>query len=737
MIKSKTDNLIELIEGAGDILCYSIRNNHNDITDDLASRFKAITVKLISIEHDDHIRYRKLFINTNDFTKALDITIKQLFKIYEASIYSTNKNISHVAISSLNIILSRLSFLPDQELYISTILKKNILFLHKSIETNSPSVNSSLNWYYDILFPLSVNNKFNFDYKYTSLFSRNFCTSIQIIIDYGTFNNYLAFLDSIHHRIHIPDYDKGKIYNIRHFSKNAFGDNVFKKTIFLAKKQEQIRNEDDLTTWLSDFSELVTHISVDISGDDSIKFNELCSKIEKYTKRKYYYMIFLDIIYALCSYCIYKNKYDYINELWTYKQPPESEAIWVGHDIVPKTLHEAINLFFLKDFSSKFHFEYKGHISHEHYHLKYFIYLISRLIPSNIDDAIGIIFSYKVPTYLSIYEISSLQHRAEHIIPKIKLFATDSNIINNKASISDQNYTLSEIPDLPELLKMLFTHIADSCKSILYSVEIDKEPQTELVINFKNQIGEGYIDNCLTFSLFKATENIIYSDHSSDSTSGFQSCTLLDKAQFFEEWYISYINDGTEFGESIARKEDSEILNSISQEAIEVNISELNTAIESIGCNNCIIIAINNGSEYFEIDNNNFIWDSNSTHPNCIGYYRINSFDIPVYGIYDGNINKGQILILNKHHIGVVEYFIPNNACADIFYNHILIEIEFFKNNSGLLTTLLNKNLPFILEKGNKEEQINYLYTQAQLYIETKFIWRKTDNFIAYKILFS
>ena len=174
--------------------------------------------------------------------------------------------------------------------------------------------------------------------------------------------------------------------------------------------------------------EKVHHIG---SGDEIEKFQEFKNILIKYFDKsqkeeaekienevisnattRFKYNNLLEIIFAVGAYCLFENRPELITYLWEYKQPPDSDSVYIGHDIVPTNINQLIGLYFRKElFARRFDF-WVGHHGNELYLKKYFILLLLRLlerIKANEKGKYEQIDNFQLPN-LNIYSLSNIEY---------------------------------------------------------------------------------------------------------------------------------------------------------------------------------------------------------------------------------------------------------------------------------------------------------------------------------------
>ena len=140
----------------------------------------------------------------------------------------------------------------------------------------------------------------------------------------------------------------------------------------------------------------------------SVEYSE--KLIQKYER-------LLELIFSAGAYCLFKKNYEFIKIFLEYKQPADADATWVGHDIIPTSLKEVMNIMYKGiPFNDNFSFK-EGHHGATIYKKRYFILLLLILLKSLPTDEEGNcseIRNYRLPE-LSIVTLGSLETRVDQL----------------------------------------------------------------------------------------------------------------------------------------------------------------------------------------------------------------------------------------------------------------------------------------------------------------------------------
>ena len=292
---------------------------------------------------------------------------------------------------------------------------------------------------------------------------------------------------------------------------------------------------------------------------------------------------------------------------------------------------------------------------------------------------------------------------------------------------------------LIHFLKILKEKAQEKIKEIQRGRKISQKK----VDKFKEDVLKGFNESIILRDVFRHYK--LYEDKTKEKSKGklepIGINMVREKAPFFDEWYVHYLDWGTDSGRSLANYENSYILEKIASNCEEVNGKNIDKILNKFNnLSNIIIFAINlNLYEFFK-DSNNFIfrWHKNSPPVNVKGFegwYTFKEKDIPIFGMFQEKINK-QILVLNKMKLGKFIQYSPlkkgenENLMKDIFY----INIQSFSENSALMNSFIKKPSRELKKIEGEQKQREYLQEKALIQISEKFEYVKDSEFQGYSL---
>lgn len=461
-IYAKQSRLIQALEGIGDILIFETKRQKNKLVLDGLQKISDLVKKIFEIQQSDPDKFEQLVVSQDFFELykknekeakfrlaffpekyliSFSTAINQITRVYESAINSQNEEISRFAVSHINWILARLTKKPNNALFVEQILRKLSEISRTAIERNDKSMYAAtIHWYTDIVFNRLGRKEEKFDLAYLDLFDKYFFSTVKYIVSGDQRSLFHTLVSSLIDRIHIPTYNKGKVWNYGHIILRSDVEkynqldkkyNIEKKIKDLANSEADLDTKDKLDTWLKKFNELKAVIEPNLTPTQRKEAEKLEQEIKGFVLSQFKYNNLLEVVFAIGAYCLFKQRPSYIKYLWEYKQPPDSDASWIGHDITPRTINEVIRFYFRKGlFERKFDF-WEGHHGSERYYKQYFLLLLARVLQNVRADSEGKfpqIENYKLPD-LHIYRLSDLEHSIDGFIQLVADLKTEKNLI--------------------------------------------------------------------------------------------------------------------------------------------------------------------------------------------------------------------------------------------------------------------------------------------------------------------
>ncbi len=770
----KQERFIQSLEGIGDILVFETkrRNRNKNVIQGLR-RIENIIKDFFAIQKDDPDKFERLLLaqeffdlykkdekeakfrlafDPDKYLISFSTAINQILRIHEAAIEVKNDEISRFATYNLNWLLADLAQTPKNDLFVEQLLKYLAEVTRIAIENQDRSMYAaSIHWYIDIVFNRLRYNEGGFDLSYLELFDKYFFSSVKYIISENQTSLFNALVSSLVDGIHVPDYHRDEIWKYGHiilredlqkYNQLNAEYNIENRIKELANSENDLNTQEKLEIWLKKFDELKTIIEPNLNEEQKKESKKIEENIRDYATSQFKYQNLLEIVFAINAYCLFKQKYGYIRYLWEYKQPPDSDASWIGHDIVPQNLDEVIKFYFRKGlFDRKLDF-WEDHHGSEKYYKQYFLLLLARIlqsIPADAEGKYSQIENYKLPD-LHIYRLSDLEHSIDGFVELANGLKQTGNML---AEIGFDTIKLDEIfnaklvPFLKKLKEEAGKQISAKHKAGNVSQKRVKEFKKEVLKSFYESanLRDIFVKYFKTYE-DKTKEKI------PDKKERFGINIVYDKAPFFDKWHLHYVGLGENYGRNLASGENSYLLDDIAKECKEIKKQEFEATLAKFENPDDIVIFATNMAFW------RFFEDSEKFKPKWYrdikqlevkgfgGWYNFNGQLIPVFETYHREIEK-QILILNKSKVGKLVQLSPLNenekekSIKDIFY----MDIQAFSENKELMEKFIKKPPEWFRKIGDEQKQREHLQERVCIQIFERFEYNKPDDFEGYKLL--
>ena len=709
-LSDKQNVLIKTLEGIGDILVFETKRQKNKLVLEGLQKITDIIKKLFDIKENDPEKFKQLVFSQEflEFYKkdeknakfllgfdpekyliSFSTAINQVTRVYDAAINSQNEEISRFAVYHINWILAKLTKRPNNDLFVEQILRKLSEISKIAIERNDKSMYaSSIHWYTDVVFNRLGREEGDFDLTYLELFNKYFFLTVKHIVSEDHKSLFHALVSSLVDGINIPLYNQGKVWNYGYlilqsdfkiYKKLDEKYNLEKKINELVNSETDLDSKDKLETWLKKFDELKAIIEPNLTPAQRKEAKQLEKEIKEFVLSQFKYNNLLKIIFAIGAYCLFKQRALYIKYLWEYKQPPDADAVWIGHDIVPTTLDEVIRLYFKSEvFKQKIEF-WEGHHGSEKYYKQYFLLLLARVLQNvraDLEGKFPQIENYKLPD-LHIFILSNLEYSVDEFIQ----LATD--LKKEKTLLAELGFDTEHFNELfdNKLIPFLRKLKEEANKQISVKHR-SQNISLKRIEEFKEDFLKSFYESALLRDIF-INYLKLYEDRTKEKIINQKERlginTVDDKAAFFDEWYIHYAGYGKNYGRDLAFIENSYLFDVIAKSCKEIPKEKFEVTLSRFGnLNDIIILSTNTALWNFFKNNANFKpkWYKNAKQLNIKsfeGWYEFKNKLIPIFRTRHQKIDF-QILILNKNKIGRLIQLSPLNKgeneklIKDIFY---------------------------------------------------------------------
>jgi len=761
------------LDGIGDVLVVETkRRSKNKVVLQGLKRIENIIKTLFNIQKDDPDKFERLILaqeyyelhakdekdarfrlayNPEKYLISFSTAVNQILRVHEAATEVKNFEISKYAVYHLNQLLADISQTAKNDLIVEQLLKYLAGVSRVAIENQDKSMYlASINWYINIVFGRYRQKESRFDLSYLGLFDRSFFDSVKYIVSENQTLLFKSLISSLVDDISIPSYNKGKIWKYGHLILGSNFDkyNQLEKEHKIENRiKELVNSENYLDTkekckeWIDKFEEIKNVLIPNFSNEQHKKASEIEIEIREYIDAQFKYNNLLEIVFSIGTYCLFKQKPEYIKYFWEYKQPHDCDASWIGHDIVPNTIDEAVKLYFKKGLLGREINFWEGHHGTEKYKKEYFLLLLSRLLQHVIKNDEGRyieIENYKLPD-LHIHKLSDLENAVNDLVKvavELKLQNDYLRALGFDVTTLEELFDNKVIPFLNGLkLK---------AQERIKFIQGNQNLSNTKICMFKDNVLKGYIENSSLIKLLNYYK--LYEDKTNEIKEGKETkygiFTVDVKGAFFDEWHVYYGNDwGTNYGSSLASSEKSFLYSKIANECEVINQSEFENILDRFDNISDILILITSGAlhSFFERSNNfKSKWHKDVKQiklDGFVGYYSYKENSIPVFETYYKELND-QILILNKSRFGTLVQYSPlyEGESLDLKKGNLFINVESLSENNDRMEEFIKKPPNWLKEKGDERIQRAYLQERVTIQISERFEYKKHEEFEGYVI---
>ncbi|MBC8294976.1 MAG: hypothetical protein H8E55_04155 [Pelagibacterales bacterium] len=757
---------LDALEGIGDICVYQTKQRiKNKNIEEGLEKIRELVNQFFVIQREDPEKFKKLIFtpelneiykqNTKEAETRLHYypeknaisfsnAIGQILRIHEAAIDSKNDEISRIASYQICHLISDLTKFPGNDFFVEQLLRSLADLALVAIENRDVSMySSSIHWYVDTIFRGGEDyDGSSFDLSYLEKFDKHFFISVQRIISNENTSLFNALLGMLVDRVQSVSYREGKIWDFRDYFVEDIQNEFFENIDELHKSSKEIFLKKDLDNWLVNFKNFTSSLGELVDDKNKQEFLELKKDVTSYVIYLYKYRNLLNMVFAICAFCLFKRKPEKIKLIWEYKQPPDSDAHWVGDDIVPGSIEEVLQIYIKSGFRNHFHL-WEGHHGAEIYFEKYFILLLARvLLPVTVDqDRPGFypgIENFELPIH-DLHDLSNLEHSLDRLTKYTAELEKDIETIAGVGLSIEVKEELFQVK-LIKLYEQIRLKIKNRFDDLLFYQSISKEKLEEFDEDFLN----GYDHSSILRSIYDYYDSQFgLLDEEDPNKASVEKTnwgikTTYDKGAFFDKWHVHYGKIGMSFGEDFGSAENIWILNNIFENCTETktNFKLFQETYENFS--SPIILYINlpgysASNHILQFKSKKDLETPNIDVRGLIGWSKIQNKYIPVFGLRHED-RKRRAIVLNASNMGKVEQFSPLELGDDSQFekDDFFIQIRAYSEHQNLMEETLNSPPGWLKEIGDLDTQKNYLRGKVLIDIRKKIIFNKGKEFQGY-----
>jgi len=671
--------------------------------------------------------------NEEQFSIYFQISINQIIRIYFAGLDSKNDEISRNSTYRIIWILEDLSKKDGNREYINFLFDNLSRIMGAAIENNDISMYaSSFHWYQNVF-------KNDFKIEYLDFFNERLFSFVQYIIMQNSLSLFQSFVSFALESIFV-DYSRETLWDYCRLADNDNYRKINKKIISkrrgLDNRIDYLYANENLEIWLKEFQDLKTELEQYFNDEQAVEAEKIEEKINKTAVAKFKYNNLLEIIFALGAYSLFKEKSDYIRYIWEYKQPPDSDATWVGHDIVPNKIESLINLYYSRNSTSRIIHTWEDRHGTSSYYDRYFLLLLIRILNKS-SKSFG---NKETFSFLEKYNINFL-HNIESSIDNLIVLSNQLiswDFIKDIFRFSKEEFNRN----LSEILVPFLEELKSNANNQINKIVTEKDISKKRVEIFKKEVLSSFKDikklrNIFMYFNKYEFETVNKKEEESIECNSIEN--ICEKEAFVEDWYVDYQGFGERFGRTLALNENQLLYKQIIEECEKVEEKLFLKVIKRIRNYSNYIILLNDFNLFrYSILYENFIMKNadeknNLDFNNFSGWFKFKDNKIPIFNFNYNKSDKG-ILLLNKFKTGnLVQYStFKCKKSEDDIENSINITITEFIKNPSVIENFLEENPGFFKETTSEAEKNIFFEKNVFINIYEYFKYKKAKNFKGY-----
>ena len=274
--------------------------------------------------------------------------------------------------------------------------------------------------------------------------------------------------------------------------------------------------------------------------------------------------------FQIGAFCLFKGRYDFIHELWEYKQPHDADATYIGDDILPTTVEELTNQYFRRAEHQRDPGFWEDHHGATLYFNQYFIIFLAKTLRTGGGDVETKARAVNFRNF-DINRLSDVEHSTDKLVTIAR--EMKANVVWGELAFDDTN-----IDDLIEQGVVPFLQLLKESATLQISERKISTPLSQKKIEtFKSRFLEGFYKTASIRSVL--TDLGCFVDRSEENylleTKSFGISKLENRAAFFDEWNVSFVDWGEGFGRNFGGDENKAIFNLLTENTTELSIDAI------------------------------------------------------------------------------------------------------------------------------------------------------------------
>jgi len=488
-LKREQKILIDSLEGIGDILVFDTKTRKgSEYIEDSLWKIQDNAKKFFQIQYDYPERFEKLLFlhellelnQTNKLQASVNLSfaskkylvsltaiVNQFLRIREAAIEVHDFEMRRLATNNLIWTLRFLSQGEGRSEIIKTILRilTELQYTQQFIEGDLDHTIYFI-WYINVVF------RSGFKLEYLDLFDQDFIQSTHEIVSSNKRKLFNILVSSLHERIYVDSFVKEILPNVLYKSEpmSRIKKEIQPKIEELSILENQLQTLPNLQECLKlcDDVKHITKESLEGISDHQLqcelqhKYDELLKQISESLESRFKFNHLIDLTFNLGAWCIFKEHFDYLYDLWEYRQPKDADATWVGLAIIPESLPELFNLYFRTSLGERIlSVRWEDHRGSSRYYDLYFLILTLRhflnqngRIALTNSDRTNRIDSFEIPKGFDSLRLKNVQHTIDRLLPladELNSWSEQLDILNFDVNQLSDSISQGLIPFLKSL----------------------------------------------------------------------------------------------------------------------------------------------------------------------------------------------------------------------------------------------------------------------------------------------
>ncbi len=750
--EQQQEKFLESIEGLGDVLVVETQKNKRTKTVvNAIDQLTEIVLSLFELQKNDPIKFERLMLHKDYFEiqennkkeaghrlyffpekylVAFSTPIYQLLRVHDIALKEDFAEVSRATIIAINRILAYICITKTNDLFVKLLLQKIYEVFNKAIKQNAPSLYpAAFEWYTEIVFNFpekKSDEKFNMEYL--PLLDSYLIALTKLIIqgDYlEVFRQLiLSFVDG---GIHIFSYDRSNIWEVVSLLRRTDYDKylIFDKdseihtTVLALDKADTVNTLEKLNEMQSHLDQL-KKIVLKFSSSKIFKeeLNEIYKVHKNYLISDYKFNNAIRIFFGIGAYCWYKKRIKYIDLLWYSKQPLDSDATWVGDDIVPENLEKLMG-FFLTNMDIRYKFDFgEGHTGSEKYLNEYFLLLLAKFLapiqPSPSDNKYYWNPYYSLPRY-EARTLSDISYSCKKLAELAKTFSVEQEILDDLHIVGNfmNLFTEKVEPFLLEVVKQ--------AESLLQLILVEENISSKKVDTFKEDFLDSFEKGAVVRGVFQKNGLVVMTKKEQEDIIFLGFNQVYDKEAFIENWHIQYTKLGEQYGTGLATSENTALIRFLEKNA-RVDERSVKKFFEDETEQDFIIFSQYLGTFELRYSDNfmpHYRIENQPDIPGFAGYFIANNRKIPIVE-YSGEGKENGFLVANIKKTGQIVQ-LPANKDMMTNEDQIFFEVKNFSSDNEFMDQFIGEAPPWLKQVGTKEEQVEYLKKKVLLKINERF----------------